>query len=89
MKRGPQSSSETTKETTEGKQKVDQNSSEHSGKNGKYSSEAAKGDYVHVRARRGQATNSHSLAERVRFQLILMAYFRKLKMFVFEIDGLR
>nr|XP_018678712.1 PREDICTED: transcription factor bHLH76-like isoform X4 [Musa acuminata subsp. malaccensis]XP_018678713.1 PREDICTED: transcription factor bHLH76-like isoform X4 [Musa acuminata subsp. malaccensis] len=70
VKRGPQSSSETTKETTEGKQKVDQNSSEHSGKNGKYSSEAAKGDCVHVRARRGQATNSHSLAERVRREKI-------------------
>ena len=26
-------------------------------------------DYVHVRARRGQATDSHSLAERVRFCL--------------------
>lgn len=24
-------------------------------------------DYIHVRARRGQATDSHSLAERVRF----------------------
>ena len=28
--------------------------------------EAPKEDYIHVRARRGQATNSHSLAERVR-----------------------
>lgn len=27
--------------------------------------EASKGDYVHIRARKGQATNSHSLAERV------------------------
>ncbi len=27
---------------------------------------ASKQDYVHVRARRGQATDSHSLAERVR-----------------------
>lgn len=26
-------------------------------------------DYIHVRARRGQATDSHSLAERVRFLL--------------------
>ena len=25
-------------------------------------------DYIHVRARRGQATDSHSLAERVRIQ---------------------
>lgn len=28
--------------------------------------EAPKTDYIHVRARRGQATDSHSLAERVR-----------------------
>lgn len=28
-------------------------------------------DYIHVRARRGQATDSHSLAERVIFFLIL------------------
>jgi hypothetical protein len=35
------------------------------GKNGKLV-EPPK-DYVHVRARRGQATDSHSLAERVRF----------------------
>lgn len=33
------------------------------GKGAKESSE--KEDYIHVRARRGQATNSHSLAERV------------------------
>ncbi|KAI3974674.1 hypothetical protein MKX01_015569 [Papaver californicum] len=32
--------------------------------------EAPKEDYVHVRARRGQATNSHSLAERVRREKI-------------------
>lgn len=31
----------------------------------KPSSEAPKQDYIHVRARRGQATDSHSLAERV------------------------
>jgi len=28
-------------------------------------SEVQKPDYIHVRARRGQATDSHSLAERV------------------------
>jgi hypothetical protein len=27
-------------------------------------------DYIHVRARRGQATDSHSLAERVRYTLL-------------------
>jgi hypothetical protein len=31
---------------------------------------ASKQDYVHVRARRGQATDSHSLAERVRREKI-------------------
>ncbi|MQM20813.1 hypothetical protein Taro_053841 [Colocasia esculenta] len=40
------------------------------GKNGKDSVDAPKEDYVHVRARRGQATNSHSLAERVRREKI-------------------
>lgn len=34
-------------------------------------SEAPKPDYVHVRARRGQATDSHSLAERVKIILLL------------------
>ncbi|KAJ8450893.1 hypothetical protein Cgig2_032518 [Carnegiea gigantea] len=33
-------------------------------------SEVAKPDYIHVRARRGQATDSHSLAERVRREKI-------------------
>ncbi|KAL8172055.1 hypothetical protein V2J09_023859 [Rumex salicifolius] len=32
--------------------------------------ETGKGNYVHMRARRGQATNSHSLAERVRREKI-------------------
>ncbi|OIW14752.1 hypothetical protein TanjilG_05373 [Lupinus angustifolius] len=31
---------------------------------------AQKGDYIHVRARRGQATDSHSLAERIRREKI-------------------
>ncbi|KAA0064471.1 transcription factor bHLH74-like [Cucumis melo var. makuwa] len=34
------------------------------------SAEAPKENYIHVRARRGQATNSHSLAERVRREKI-------------------
>lgn len=34
--------------------------------NAKKASDAPKTDYIHVRARRGQATDSHSLAERVR-----------------------
>lgn len=34
-------------------------------KDSSHSEEAPKENYIHVRARRGQATNSHSLAERV------------------------
>ncbi|KAG7586359.1 Myc-type basic helix-loop-helix (bHLH) domain [Arabidopsis thaliana x Arabidopsis arenosa] len=37
---------------------------------GKQSSDPPKDGYIHVRARRGQATNSHSLAERVRREKI-------------------
>ena len=36
------------------------------GKGEKEVPESQKEDYIHIRARRGQATNSHSLAERVR-----------------------
>lgn len=42
----------------------------HSGKNAKDGTDGPKEDYIHVRARRGQATNSHSLAERVRREKI-------------------
>ncbi|XP_047944868.1 transcription factor bHLH63 [Salvia hispanica] len=38
--------------------------------NAKKASDAPKTDYIHVRARRGQATDSHSLAERVRREKI-------------------
>lgn len=38
--------------------------------------EPPKQDYIHVRARRGQATDSHSLAERVRFSLKLQLKLR-------------
>ncbi|KAL8518408.1 hypothetical protein ACS0TY_009696 [Phlomoides rotata] len=68
---------ETGKETLEIVQKSDQNPSSISkpgGKNakqgGSQGSDAPKEDYIHVRARRGQATNSHSLAERVRREKI-------------------
>ncbi|KAG6474744.1 transcription factor bHLH76-like isoform X1 [Zingiber officinale] len=67
---GRQSSSETTKENIENKQKVEQINSKQIEKNGKDNSEFVKEGYVHVRARRGQATNSHSLAERVRREKI-------------------
>lgn len=35
-------------------------------------------DYIHVRARRGQATDSHSLAERVRINAQILYIFRLL-----------
>lgn len=57
----------------ESKQKSEQNAATMATKTtGKHSkgisqnSDAPKEGYIHVRARRGQATNSHSLAERVR-----------------------
>ncbi|KAG8366504.1 hypothetical protein BUALT_Bualt17G0086900 [Buddleja alternifolia] len=71
----PQPSSETAKDM-ETKQKGDQNPtsvSKPSGKNGKQGSQGSdqpKEEYIHIRARRGQATNSHSLAERVRREKI-------------------
>ncbi|CAK9159947.1 unnamed protein product [Ilex paraguariensis] len=40
------------------------------GKQGIEASDSPKDEYIHVRARRGQATNSHSLAERVRREKI-------------------
>lgn len=36
--------------------------------------EPSKQDYIHVRARRGQATDSHSLAERVIFFIYIFSY---------------
>ncbi|KAK4775299.1 hypothetical protein SAY86_010234 [Trapa natans] len=41
-----------------------------SSKDNSKASEVLKSDYIHVRARRGQATDSHSLAERVRREKI-------------------
>eukprot|EP00268_Persea_americana_P030050 TRINITY_DN2909_c0_g1_i7.p1 TRINITY_DN2909_c0_g1~~TRINITY_DN2909_c0_g1_i7.p1 ORF type:complete len:500 (-),score=122.83 TRINITY_DN2909_c0_g1_i7:598-2097(-) len=74
---GPLLSVEHTKENVDIKQKDEQNptsaTTKPSGKHGKESAQspdAAKEDYIHVRARRGQATNSHSLAERVRREKI-------------------
>ncbi|XP_043702296.1 transcription factor bHLH49-like isoform X2 [Telopea speciosissima] len=76
--KGPQQlSGEAAKENTNTKQNGDQNpastATKPSGKHGKDGSQAVDGskeDYIHVRARRGQATNSHSLAERVRREKI-------------------
>ncbi|KAF9593773.1 hypothetical protein IFM89_025398 [Coptis chinensis] len=71
----PRLQGETAKNDSETKQKKDQNPSttakatKHS-KDSSKNSDAANQDYIHVRARRGQATNSHSLAERVRREKI-------------------
>ncbi|XP_058112437.1 transcription factor bHLH49-like isoform X2 [Magnolia sinica] len=72
-----QSSVKTAKEsieaTAKGEQKPNSTLTRSTGKLGKessQSSDAPKEDYIHVRARRGQATNSHSLAERVRREKI-------------------
>ncbi|XP_021755999.1 transcription factor bHLH49-like isoform X1 [Chenopodium quinoa] len=72
-----QHSDETRKNISEIQQKGEQNltptGNKSNGKHVKQSSQAsdsAKEEYIHVRARRGQATNSHSLAERVRREKI-------------------
>lgn len=60
-------------ETQKGDGSLNSPSSKHGGKNRKQrsqSSDPPKEEYIHVRARRGQATNSHSLAERVRREKI-------------------
>ncbi|XP_019164679.1 PREDICTED: transcription factor bHLH49-like isoform X2 [Ipomoea nil] len=51
---------------------LDQNKREpgNDDKQGSQTSDTPKDEYIHVRARRGQATNSHSLAERVRREKI-------------------
>ncbi|PKA52990.1 Transcription factor bHLH49 [Apostasia shenzhenica] len=66
-----QSHSDASKEAIDNKQKAEKRSTaKSSGNYVKESGEAPKEDYIHVRARRGQATNSHSLAERVRREKI-------------------
>ncbi|KAL2559136.1 transcription factor bHLH [Forsythia ovata] len=72
---GRQPATETAKDRAEIQQQGDQNqaSSKPGGKHDKSGSQGSdlpKEEYIHVRARRGQATNSHSLAERVRREKI-------------------
>ncbi|XP_059278265.1 transcription factor bHLH49-like [Lycium ferocissimum] len=60
-------------ETQKGEDSLSSPASKNGGKNSKQrsqSSDPPKEEYIHVRARRGQATNSHSLAERVRREKI-------------------
>lgn len=59
-KDGSPESAKSSKEKDEKKGKT----SKHS-KINTQNADAGKDDYIHVRAKRGQATNSHSLAERV------------------------
>ncbi|RDX65824.1 Transcription factor bHLH49, partial [Mucuna pruriens] len=72
----PELPSEGAKDNSENQQKGDQqptSTTKASGKNTKLGSQFSdppKEEYIHVRARRGQATNSHSLAERVRREKI-------------------
>ncbi|CBI19359.3 hypothetical protein VitviT2T_027408 [Vitis vinifera] len=74
----PWENSEFSKEQEEKKLKIDQNMSPNlrgkqpnkHAKDNSSNGEAPKENYIHVRARRGQATNSHSLAERVRREKI-------------------
>lgn len=71
---GDEQPAENVKDINETQQRVDQSPNsapgKAAGKNNKQESrtlEPTKEGYIHVRARRGQATNSHSLAERVRY----------------------
>ncbi|KAL9401918.1 hypothetical protein Peur_005767 [Populus x canadensis] len=75
--KGTPQSAEPAKGSPETQQKGDQKptstTSKDAGKQGKQGSlgsDQPKEEYIHVRARRGQATNSHSLAERVRREKI-------------------
>ncbi|KAJ7943275.1 transcription factor bHLH49 [Quillaja saponaria] len=73
----PQQPSEPAKDNSESQPKGDQRPTSTNNKNagkhvkqGSQASDLPKDEYIHVRARRGQATNSHSLAERVRREKI-------------------
>ncbi|XAR55963.1 hypothetical protein NMG60_11036226 [Bertholletia excelsa] len=77
VKEDVQTPGETAKVNTEIQQKGDpvptltpNKSGNKHGKQGSQASDSTKEEYIHVRARRGQATNSHSLAERIRREKI-------------------
>ncbi|XP_050372158.1 transcription factor bHLH49 [Argentina anserina] len=72
-KTAAQQPGELTKDDTEMVQKGATTTNKTTGKivkQGSQTSDPPKEEYIHVRARRGQATNSHSLAERVRREKI-------------------
>ncbi|XP_051146652.1 transcription factor bHLH63-like isoform X2 [Andrographis paniculata] len=65
------SNSKSTTTTTTGSNETNKKNTTKGPSNGNpKASDAPKTDYIHVRARRGQATDSHSLAERVRREKI-------------------
>ena len=70
MKDSPRKISDGSKEHDK-KPKVEQSGKQ--AKDNSPSGDASKDNFIHVRARRGQATNSHSLAERV--QTINILYY--------------
>ncbi|KAJ0963360.1 hypothetical protein J5N97_028482 [Dioscorea zingiberensis] len=65
-KNGSPDSTKSSKEKDEKKAKTSKHGKEENTQN----ADTSKDDYIHVRAKRGQATNSHSLAERVRREKI-------------------
>ncbi|EOA40484.1 hypothetical protein CARUB_v10009210mg, partial [Capsella rubella] len=67
--RGQQSGEEEEEDKNE-KDEQSPNSNANKTNSGKQASDTLKDGYIHMRARRGQATNSHSLAERVRREKI-------------------
>ncbi|KAI8533005.1 hypothetical protein RHMOL_Rhmol11G0262500 [Rhododendron molle] len=62
--------SNNSKNTTNNDNNIKRETSADTSKDNSKVSEVQKPDYIHVRARRGQATDSHSLAERVRREKI-------------------
>nr|GMD25842.1 transcription factor bHLH79 isoform X1 [Ipomoea batatas] len=72
---GLQSEDDSKRLKTGGQNKIPRSKADGEGASGKQAEQAAKAaeppkDYIHVRARRGQATDSHSLAERARREKI-------------------
>lgn len=61
-------------ENLDSKAEAEPSSGKHVEQNTQTPPEPPKQDYIHVRARRGQATDSHSLAERVILTEILFKF---------------
>lgn len=76
-KDAPQQIDEIAKNRGLNQPKGDQKPAGKQGKQDSQASDAPKEEYIHVRARRGQATNSHSLAERVKIYVQLFLVYLK------------